>query len=86
MAKNYSFISWSHQRTQVVDANTGEAIAEIIGKIPLVEARAITRLFVAAPKLKLACEGALTALVCEPHVDKQQAIDFIREVLEELDG
>lgn len=35
-----------------------------------------------APEYKLACEGALTALLLDPHVDKQQAIDYLKEVLE----
>lgn len=35
-----------------------------------------------APQYKLGCEGALNALLLAPHVDKQQAIDYLREVLE----
>jgi hypothetical protein len=40
------------------------------------------KLMAKAPEYKLACEGALTALLLDPHVDKQQAIDYLKEVLE----
>jgi hypothetical protein len=44
------------------------------------------RLIAAAPELLVACEGALAALLFAPHVDKQQAVDYLREVLAKVDG
>lgn len=43
-------------------------------------------LIAAAPELKLACESALVALTLGPHVDKQQAIDYLREALNKVAG
>jgi hypothetical protein len=44
------------------------------------------RLIAAAPELKIACEGALAALLLYPHVDKLRAIDYLREILAKVEG
>lgn len=50
------------------------------------EAKANANLIAAAPELLLACEGALNALRLAPHVDKQQAIDYLIEVIKKAKG
>lgn len=50
------------------------------------ENNANAHLIAAAPELLHACEGALNALRLSPHVDKQQAIDYLIEVIKKARG
>ncbi len=62
---------WDHEASPVAWEVNNEADAHLIS---------------AAPELKLACEGALAALLLGPNVDKQQAIDYLREALAKARG
>lgn len=43
-------------------------------------------LIAAAPELLIACEGALAALIFDPHVSKSQAIVYLKEVISRAKG
>lgn len=43
-------------------------------------------LIVVAPEMFLACQGALVALKLGEHVDKNQAIEYLEEVLSKVRG
>lgn len=49
-------------------------------------AQANAKLISAVPDLHLACEGALVALLLGDHVDKNQVIKHLREVLAKVEN
>jgi hypothetical protein len=66
------------------DGGPGTIIAECFGRSGeknFHDSLANARLMASAPELLIACEGALSALLLSPHVDKQQAIDYLIEVI-----
>lgn len=65
---------------------SGDEIKIIARVEPRDTARANARLIAAAPKMKIACETALTYLMLDQHLDKVQLMNYLREILEEIEG
>lgn len=86
------FIAWDDNNAVdldlavYVDHGDRKTVAYIPDSFENSVAKANGRLIAAAPELKIACEGALSALLLGEHVDKQQAIDYLKEVLAKVGG